>query len=66
MAVLRPFRSSELMTLEDLGRGLKQTVAAHHCYDSLEELAERVLVWLDGMSDAEWHRRCALQTSNFD
>lgn len=61
-----PFRSPELMPLEELWRGLKQTVAANRCYDSLEELADRALAWLDGMSDAERHRRCALQTSKFD
>ena len=61
-----PFRSPELMPLEDLWRGLKQTVAANRCYDSLEELTERALAWLDAMSDAERHRRCALHTSKFD
>ncbi len=30
-----PFRSPELMPLEDLWRGLKQTVAANRCYSSL-------------------------------
>ena len=55
-----PFRSPELMPLEDLWRGLKATVAANRCYASLEELAERALAWLDGMSDAERLRRCGL------
>ena len=45
-----PFRSPELMPLEDLWRGLKQTVAANRCYPSLEELTERALDWLDAMS----------------
>jgi transposase len=60
-----PFRSPELMPLEDLWRGLKQTVAANRCYASLDELTERALAWLDGMSDAERRRRCGLQTSKF-
>ena len=30
-----PFRSPELMPLEDLWRGLKATVAANRCYPSL-------------------------------
>ncbi len=33
-----PFRSPELMPLEELWRGLKATVAANRCYDSLEDL----------------------------
>jgi transposase len=60
-----PFRSPELMPLEELWRGLKATVAANRCYASLEELADRSLVWLDDMSDAERHRRCGLTTSKF-
>ena len=63
--VLLPFRSPELMPLEDLWRGLKQTVAANRCYASLEELVDRALAWLDGMSDTERHRRCGLQSSKF-
>jgi transposase len=61
-----PFRSPELMPLEDLWRGLKATVAANRCYDSLEELTSRALTWLDGMSDAERLRRCGLMTSKFE
>jgi transposase len=60
-----PFRSPELMPLEELWRGLKATVAANRCYDSLEDLAERAVAWLDGMSDSERHRRCGLTTSKF-
>ena len=48
-----PFRSPELMPLEELWRGLKQTVAANRCYPSLEELAERALAWLDAMSETD-------------
>lgn len=60
-----PFRSPELMPLEELWRGLKATVAANRCYASLEELAERARAWLEGMSDAERRRRCGLTTSKF-
>lgn len=60
-----PFRSPELMPLEDLWRGLKQTVAANRCYASLDELAARAVAWLDGMSDDDRLRRCCLQTSKF-
>ena len=61
-----PFRSPELMPLEDLWRGLKQTIAANRCYPSLEELAARAVAWLDGMSDEDRRRRCGLHTSKFD
>jgi transposase len=61
-----PFRSPELMPLEELWRGLKQTVAANRCYASLDELAERAAAWLDDMSDTERRRRCALLSSKYD
>jgi transposase len=61
-----PFRSPELMPLEELWRGLKQTVAANRCYPSLDELAERALAWLDDMSDSDRLRRCGLHSSKFD
>jgi transposase len=61
-----PFRSPELMPLEDLWRGLKATVAANRCYASLEELADRAVDWRDSMSDEERRRRCALHSSKFD
>lgn len=64
--VFLPFRSPELMPLEDLWRGLKQTVAANRCYASLEELVARALAWLDGMSETERLRRCGFETSKFD
>jgi transposase len=65
MIAFLPFRAPELMPLEELWRGLKATVAANRCYASLDELVERALVWLDGMSDADRHRRCGLTTSKF-
>ncbi len=61
-----PFRSPELMPLEDLWRGVKTTVAAHRCYPSLEELAARAVTWLDAMSAEDRRRRCGLHTSKFD
>ena len=61
-----PFRSPELMPLEELWRGLKQTVAANRCYASLEELVARALTWLTTMSDAERRRRCGLQSSKVE
>jgi transposase len=60
-----PFRSPELMPLEELWRGLKQTVAANRCYASLEELVRRALAWLASMSEAERRRRCGLTSSKF-
>jgi transposase len=61
-----PFRSPELMPLEDLWRGLKTTVAANRCYPSLADLTQRTLAWLEDMSDADRLRRCGFQTSKFD
>ncbi len=61
-----PFRSPELMPLEDLWRGLKATVAANRCYASLDDLAERAVAWLDDMSAEDRRRRCGLHTSKFD
>jgi transposase len=60
-----PFRSPELMPLEELWRGLKQTVAANRCYASLDDLAERAVAWLDSMSEAERLRRCGLHSSKY-
>ena len=61
-----PFRAPELMPLEDLWRGLKATVAANRCYPSLEELTDRAVAWLDGMSEADRLRRCGFEASKFD
>jgi transposase len=61
-----PFRSPELMPLEDLWRGLKQTVAANRCYPSLAELTQRALTWLDEMTPSDRLRRCGFETSKFD
>lgn len=61
-----PFRSPELMPMEELWRGLKQTVAANRCYADLEELITRALAWLTSMSDTERRHRCGLQSSKFE
>lgn len=61
-----PFRSPELMPLEELWRGLKQTVAANRCYADLDELVQRALTWLASMGDAERRRRCSLLSSKFE
>lgn len=60
-----PFRAPELMPLEELWRGLKQTVAANRCYPALDELVARAVGWLEGMTDTERRRRCGLETSKF-
>jgi len=61
-----PFRSPELMPLEELWRGLKQTVAANRCYPSLDELTDRAIDWLSAMSNEDRRRRCGLHSSKFD
>ena len=61
-----PFRSPELMPLEELWRGLKQTVAANRCYADLEELVTRALTWLTTMTTTDRLRRCGLQSSKFE
>ena len=61
-----PFRSPELRPLEELWRGLKATVAANRCYDSLDELTQRAMAWLDDMSTPDRLRRCGFEASKFD
>lgn len=61
-----PFRAPELMPLEELWRGLKQTVAANRCYPSLDELVVHALAWLDDMSETERLRRCGFHSSKYD
>jgi transposase len=60
-----PFRAPELMPLEELWRGLKQTVAANRGYASLDELAARAVAWLDDMTTSERLRRCGFQSSKY-
>ena len=61
-----PFRSPELMPLEDLWRGMKATVAANRAYPSVDEAAERAVAWLDALTPEERLRRCGLRSSKFD
>lgn len=61
-----PFRSPELMPLEDLWRGLKATVAANRCYPVLDELVGRALDWLDAMSPTDRLCWCGFAASKFD
>ncbi len=62
-----PFRSPELNPLEDLWRSLKAVVAANRAYDaSVEELAERAVDYLDGLSDGDVLRLSGLLSSKFN
>jgi transposase len=61
-----PFRSPELMPLEELWRGLKATVAANRCYASVDEAAARAVAWLEDQTAEERLRRCGLRSSKFD
>jgi transposase len=64
--VCLPFRSPELMPLEDLWRGLKAEIAANRAYPTVEELADRAVAWLDGLTPADRLRRCGLRSSKFE
>lgn len=61
-----PFRSPELMPLEDLWRGLKGKVAANRAYATMEELVERALAVLDAPTPEERLRHAGLHSSKFD
>lgn len=60
-----PFRSPELMPLEELWRGMKATVAANRCYPTVDEAAARCVAWLEGQTGEERLRRCGLRSSKF-
>lgn len=60
-----PFRSPELMPLEDLWRGLKGEVAANRAYATMEDLVARALAALDAPSRDERRRRAGLTSSKF-
>lgn len=60
-----PFRSPELMPLEELWRGMKATVAANRCYASVDEATGRCLAWLTDQSADDRLRRCGLRSSKF-
>ncbi len=60
-----PFRSPELNPCEDLWRELKRDVAANRVYSSVEELAERAVLWLEGLSSEQALRCSGLRSSKF-
>lgn len=60
-----PFRSPELMPLEELWRGAKAVAAANRCYASVDEAAARTIAWLQDMTPEERLRRCGLRSSKF-
>jgi transposase len=60
-----PFRSPELMPLEELWRGAKAVVAANRCYASVDEAADRLVAWLAGHTGEERLRRAGLRSSKF-
>jgi hypothetical protein len=61
-----PFRSPELMPLEELWRGAKGVVAANRCYASVDEAAARVVDWLQAQTGDERLRRAGLRSSKFN
>lgn len=61
-----PFRSPELMPLEDLWRGLKADIAANRAYPTVDDLAAHAIAWLDAMTGEERRRRCGLSSPKFD
>jgi transposase len=61
-----PFRSPDLNPLEDLWRSLKAVVAANRVYDSVDELAERGVAYLDSLAPVDVLRLCGLRSSKFD
>jgi transposase len=61
-----PFRSPELNPLEDLWRSLKAVVAANRVDESVDELAERAVEYLDGLTEDDVLRLLGLLSSKFD
>jgi transposase len=61
-----PFRSPELNPLEDLWRSLKAVVAANRAYESVDDLAERAVDYLDGLSEDDVLRLSGLLSSKFN
>jgi transposase len=61
-----PFRSPDLNPLEDLWRSLKAVVAANRVYGSVDELAERAVEYLDGLSEEDALRLSGLRSSKFN
>jgi transposase len=61
-----PFRSPEPNPLEDLWRSLKAVVAANRVHESVDDLAERAVEYLDGPSAEDVLRLSGLRSSKFD
>jgi hypothetical protein len=55
-----------LNPLEDLWRSLKAVVAANRVYKSVDELAERAVDYLDGLSEDDVLRLSGLLSSKFN
>jgi transposase len=60
-----PFRSPELNPCEDLWRHLKGVVAANRVYPVVQELADRAVAWLEGLTPACVLRYAGLTSSKF-
>jgi transposase len=60
-----PFRSPELHPGEDLWRHLKRLIAANRVSPTVDELAERAVAWLAGLSAEETFRLAGLRSSKF-
>lgn len=61
-----PFRSPELNPCEDIWREMKRVVAANRAYESVDELAERGMNWLDDHSPDALLHIAGLRSSKFD
>jgi transposase len=60
-----PFRSPELNPCEDLWRHLKRLIAANRVYPTVDELAERAVAWLTGLTPEDTRRLAGLRSSKF-
>jgi transposase len=60
-----PFRAPELMPCEDLWRLTKAVVAANRVYDSVQQLAEQAVSWLQALPPFERLRQSGLLSAKF-
>lgn len=60
-----PFRSPELNPCADLWRHLKRLIAANRVYPTVDELAERAVEWLTGLTAEQTRRLAGLLSSKF-
>jgi transposase len=60
-----PFRSPELNPCEDLWRHLKRLIAANRVYPTVDELADRAVAWLTGLTAEQTQRLAGLRSSKF-